>query len=69
METTKNELIQDIENLLNSYSDIPQSTINPEILKYMDNSSLKDIINDLLTQKENVNESNIEYLEQFKKHH
>ncbi len=66
MEDTKQELIQDIENLLNSYDGIQNSTINPELLKCMDETSLKEIISDLLTQKENAVTSNLEYLEQFK---
>ncbi len=67
MKDKKQELIQDIENLLNSYSGVHQSKINPEILQYMDETSLKDIIADLLTQKESAVESNLDYLEQFKK--
>ena len=68
MEDTKRKLIQDIENLLNSYSGVQNSTINPDLLQYLDETSLKDIIKDLLTQKENVVDSNLEYLEQFKKY-
>ncbi len=68
MEDKKQKLIQDIENLLNSYDGVPQSKINPELFQYMDENSLKDIITDLLTQKDSVVESNLEYLEQFKKY-
>ena len=68
MEDTKHNLIKDIEKLLNSYEDVPPSTINPDILQYLDEASLKDIISDLLTQKENTVTDNLEYLEQFKKY-
>jgi hypothetical protein len=68
MEDTKYKLIKDIEKLLNSYEDLPPSTINPDLLQYLDESSLKDIISDLLTQKENTVTDNLEYLQQFKKY-
>jgi hypothetical protein len=68
MEDTKYKLIKDIEKLLNSYEDLAPSTIDPDLLQYLDESSLKDIISDLLTQKENTVTDNLEYLEQFKKY-
>ncbi len=68
METTKHQLIKDIEKLLNSYDGIKDSTINVSVLEYMDEASLKSIISDLLIQKEHSVSSNREYLEQFKKY-
>ena len=68
METAKHQLIKDIEQLLNSYDGLKDSTINTEILEYMDETALKSIIDDLLKRKENVVTSNLEYLEQFKKY-
>ncbi|MCJ7766171.1 MAG: hypothetical protein MUP09_09570 [Thiovulaceae bacterium] len=69
MASTKEELISDIETLLNSYGDeVPPTVINPALLAFMDEETLKSIIGSLLRQKENVNEDNREWLEQFKKH-
>ncbi len=68
METTKHQLIKDIEKLLNSYEGLKDSTINAAILEYMDEEALKSIIGDLLKQKENSVTSNLDYLEQFKKY-
>ena len=67
--STKEELIHDIETLLNSYGeDVPVTEINPVLLEFMDESTLKTIIGSLLKQKETVNEDAIEWLEQFKKY-
>ena len=67
--STKKELIQDIETLLNSYGEeIPTTVINPALLEFMDEETLKSIIDSLLRQKETVNEDSIEWLEQFKKY-
>ncbi len=69
MSSTKNELIHDIETLLNSYGDdTPPTEINPALLEFMDEETLKSIIGSLLRQKETVNEDSIEWLEQFKKY-
>ena len=69
MESTKQQLIHDIETLLNSYDDeIPATVINPALLEFMDEETLKSIIGSLLRQKETVNEDSIEWLEQFKKY-
>ncbi len=69
MSSTKNELIHDIETLLNSYGDdTPPTEINPALLEFMDEATLKSIIGSLLRQKETVNEDSIEWLEQFKKY-
>ncbi|MBA3027148.1 MAG: hypothetical protein FP820_12215 [Sulfurimonas sp.] len=65
--TRKQQLIIDIQNLLNSYSGIPQTYINPDLLEFMDEDTLVSIIDSLLTQKENLKESDIEWLEKFKK--
>ncbi len=65
-ESQKNALIADIQNLLNSYSGSTQTMINPELLQFMDEETLKSIICDLLNQKERVNDDNREWLEQFK---
>ncbi|OQX58732.1 MAG: hypothetical protein B5M52_04840 [Helicobacteraceae bacterium 4484_230] len=64
----KDELIADIENLLNSYADNRPTHIDPKLLAFMDESTLKSIIDSLLKQKEKTVESNLEWLEQFKKY-
>ncbi len=67
--STKQELINDIETLLNSYGDqVPTTQINPALLEFMDDTTLKNIIGSLLRQKESVNEDSKEWLEQFKKY-
>ena len=67
--STKQELINDIETLLNGYGDdVPVTEINPALLEFMDERTLKTIVGSLLKQKETVNEDAIEWLEQFKKY-
>ena len=63
----KEQLIKDIQNLLNSYEGTPPTSINPDLLSFMDEKTLIDIIDSLLDQKED-NSTNIdtEWLEQFK---
>lgn len=68
MESTKEQLISDIENLLNRYDGIKPTHINPDLLQFMDRQSLLHIIDSLLKQQEKTNESNIEWLEQFKQY-
>ncbi len=69
MSSSKEVLIHDIETLLNSYGDeTPPTVINPALLEFMDEETLKSIIGSLLRQKETVNEDSIEWLEQFKKY-
>ena len=67
MEKKKKQLINDIEQLLNSYEGETTTNINPALLSYMDEKDLKDIIASLLKQKENIVDINKEWLEQFKK--
>lgn len=62
------ELINDIQLLLNRYEDVPPTSINPDLLEFLDRETLLSIISSLLRQQENTNESNIEWLEQFKKY-
>lgn len=62
----KEELISDIEKLLNGYGG--DTHINPDMLAFMDEQTLKSIIVSLLEQKEKTVESNLEWLEQFKKY-
>ncbi|MDO9266553.1 MAG: hypothetical protein Q7U00_05660 [Sulfurimonas sp.] len=64
----KEQLIIDIQNLLNTYEGIHKTSINPDILKFMDENTLISIIDSLLNQKEDSKESDIEWLEKFKKH-
>ncbi len=66
MESTKEQLISDIQNLLNRYDGLKPTTINPNLLQFMDKPTLLQIINSLLKQQENANEDNIEWLQQFK---
>ena len=65
--STKQQLIADIQNLLNSHENITTTTINPDLLEYMDEETLKQIIGSLLDQKESSNQVDTEWLEQFKK--
>jgi len=62
----KEQLIADIENLLNSYDGIRPTTINPDLLKFMDEETLVSIIDSLLNQKEQNSKSDLKWLEQFK---
>lgn len=64
----KEQLIIDIQNLLNTYEGIHKTSINPDILKFMDENTLVSIIDSLLDQKEFAKESDLEWLEKFKKH-
>ena len=68
MESTKEQLILDIENLLNRYDGLKPTHIDPALLQFMDRQTLLSIIDTILRQQEKTNESNIEWLEQFKKH-
>ena len=63
----KEQLINDIQNLLNTYEGIHSTNINPNLLEFMDENTLISIIDSLLSQKEDAKESDIEWLEQFKK--
>jgi hypothetical protein len=67
MESTKEQLILDIENLLNRYVDLKPTHIDPALLQFLDKQTLLSIIDSILRQQEKTNESNIEWLEQFKK--
>ena len=62
----KEQLIADIENLLNSYDGIRPTTINPDLLKFMDEETLVSIIDSLLSQKEQNSKTDLKWLEQFK---
>ncbi|WP_297441215.1 hypothetical protein [Sulfurimonas sp.] len=64
--TRKAQLIKDIQNLLNSYEGIHKTSINPELLEFMDENTLKEIIGNLLDQKETIKEPDIEWLDKFK---
>lgn len=68
MESTKEQLITDIENLLNRYDGIKQTHIDPALLQFMDRQTLLSIIGSILRQQEKTNESNLEWLEQFKQY-
>ena len=63
----KNQLIEDIQNLLNTYDNVNSTSINPNLLEFMNEDTLVSIIESLLTQKEEAKESDIEWLEKFKK--
>jgi len=63
----KDKLIEDIQNLLNTYDGMNPTSINPALLEFMDEETLLSIIDSLLSQKEDEKESDIEWLEQFKK--
>lgn len=66
MKSTNEQLISDIENLLNRYEGLNTTQIDQNILQFMDRNALLGIIDALLRQQESVNESNIEWLQQFK---
>jgi len=64
----KEQLINDIQNLLNTYEGIHNTSINPALLEFMDEETLINIIDSLLDQKEHAKESDTEWLEKFKKY-
>ncbi len=66
--SSKKQLIEDIQNLLNTYNGLNPTTINPDLLEFMDEKTLISIVDSLLTQKEDSKETDIEWLEKFKKH-
>lgn len=68
MESTKQQLIDDIQNLLNRYEGLSLTTINPALLEFMDRDTLLSIISSILKQQENTNQDNLEWLEQFKQY-
>ncbi|PHQ65711.1 MAG: hypothetical protein COB99_02465 [Sulfurimonas sp.] len=68
MNSTKEQLIEDIQNLLNSYDNENSTSINPDLLEFMDEKTLISIIDSLLTQKEESKEPDTEWLEKFKKY-
>lgn len=67
MESTNEQLIIDIENLLNRYEGLKPTHIDPKLLQFMNRQTLLSIIESLLRQQEKTTESNLEWLEQFKK--
>ena len=67
MENRKEKLIKDIQELLNSYDSVKSTSINPSLLEFMDEDTLLSIVDSLLVQKEKSKETDIEWLEQFKK--
>ncbi|WP_241856160.1 hypothetical protein [Sulfurimonas lithotrophica] len=66
--TKKEQLILDIQNLLNSYDEVNSTSINPDLLEFMDEKTLISIIDTLLKEKESLKETDIEWLEKFKKY-
>jgi hypothetical protein len=62
----KTKLISDIENLLNNYDGIPSTSINPDLLDFMDEETLKQIISSLLDEKEQLQAVDTVWLEKFK---
>jgi hypothetical protein len=63
----KQQLIDDIQNLLNTHANIAKTTINPDLLKFMDEKTLISIIDSLLTQKEQLKDVDTQWLSKFKK--
>jgi len=68
MNTRKQQLIEDIQNLLNSYDTQSTTSINPNLLEFMDEKTLISIIDSLLNQKEKATQVDAQWLEQFKKY-
>jgi hypothetical protein len=62
----KEQLIKDIQDLLNSYEGINPTSINPNLLEFMDEDTLISIISSLLDQKEENSKADVEWLEKFK---
>ena len=67
MLSRKKKLIEDIQNLLNTYSGVNPTLINPDLLEFIDDETLISIIDSLLVQKEEAKESDMPWLEKFKK--
>ena len=63
----KEKLIEDIQNLLNTYDGMSPTFINPDLLQFMDEDTLVSIIDSLLFQKEASKEADTEWLRKFKK--
>jgi hypothetical protein len=66
----KKQLIADIEQLLNSYDGVNPTSINPTLLEFMDEQTLIQVIDSLLSQKEklyNLDDEEIAWLDKFKK--
>ena len=64
----KDQLINDIQNLLNTYNGLAPTSINPDLLNFMDEDTLINIIDSLLSQKESSKETDTQWLEKFKKY-
>jgi len=64
--TRKEKLINDIQQLLNTYKGVHKTSINPNLLEFMDEDTLVSIIDSLLVQKEASKEVDIEWLKKFK---
>jgi len=62
----KEQLIGDIQNLLNSYDGIHPTSLNVDLLKFMDENTLVSIIDSLLDQKEKNLQADEEWLGKFK---
>ncbi len=62
----KQQLIKDIQDLLNSYNGVRPTSINPNLLEFMDEETLINIIDSLLNQKEENREADTQWLEKFK---
>ncbi len=67
LDTDKSKLINDIQKLLNTYDGVCETSINPSLLEFMDKNTLISIIDSLLIQKEDIKESDMQWLEQFKR--
>ncbi len=62
----KQQLIEDIQNLLNTYKGVSPTSINPALLEFMDEDTLVNIIDSLLQQKDDVQKVDVDWLNQFK---
>ena len=67
LDSRKNKLISDIQQLLNTYDGVDKTSINPDLLEFMDENTLISIIDSLLIQKEDAKEADTQWLQKFKK--
>ncbi len=66
MDVKKRELLKRIEALMR-YDDSAETTIEPSLLKYLDETALQHLINSLEKRRKNLLEEEREWLSRFRK--